>query len=94
MPELSPRTLLMLHRLLAIALLALVPAAGALAQAARVEVMWLGQSAFRITTPGGKVIMSANDNRPERIKSIPFETADGGRRLIVRNITGELQISW
>ena len=44
--------------------------------------------------PGGKVIMAANDARPERIKSLPYETADGGRRLIVRNITGELQISW
>lgn len=44
--------------------------------------------------PGGKVLMSANDTRPERSKSIPFETADGGRRLIARNLTGELQISW
>ena len=38
--------------------------------------------------------MSVNDARPERIKSLPYETADGGRRLIARHLTGELQISW
>jgi hypothetical protein len=43
---------------------------------------------------GGKVIMAANDARPEWIKSIPYETAGTGRRLIARNLTGELQISW
>jgi hypothetical protein len=43
---------------------------------------------------GGKVIMVANDARPEWIKSIPYESADGGRRLVARNLTGELQISW
>lgn len=31
---------------------------GAAAQGGKVEVMWLGQSAFRITTPGGKVIVT------------------------------------
>ena len=31
---------------------------GAAAQQAKVEVLWLGQSAFRITTPGGKVIVT------------------------------------
>jgi hypothetical protein len=44
--------------------------------------------------PGGKVIMAVNDNRPERINSIPYDVADGGRRLVARNLTGELQISW
>lgn len=29
----------------------------ALAQSGKTEVLWLGQSAFRITTPGGKAIM-------------------------------------
>lgn len=29
-----------------------------LAQAGKVELLWLGQSAFRITTPGGKVIVT------------------------------------
>lgn len=32
--------------------------AGARAEAGRVEVMWLGQSCFRITTPSGKVIVT------------------------------------
>ena len=31
--------------------------ASAHAQPGKVEVLWLGQSAFRITTPGGKVIL-------------------------------------
>jgi hypothetical protein len=38
--------------------------------------------------------MAANDAHPERIKSIPNESADGGRRFIASNLTGELQISW
>jgi len=38
--------------------------------------------------------MAANDARPERIKSLPYETAAADRRLVARNITGELQISW
>ena len=33
-------------------------ASGAWAQSGKVEVLWLGQSAFRITTPGGKVIVT------------------------------------
>ena len=38
--------------------LALAVATGAaFAQAGKTEVLWLGQAAFRITTPGGKVIM-------------------------------------
>jgi L-ascorbate metabolism protein UlaG (beta-lactamase superfamily) len=32
--------------------------AGAFAQGAKTEVLWLGQSAFRIVTPGGKVIVT------------------------------------
>jgi L-ascorbate metabolism protein UlaG (beta-lactamase superfamily) len=32
-------------------------AGSALAQSGKTEVLWLGQAAFRITTPGGKVIM-------------------------------------
>ena len=38
--------------------LLLAQAATAFAQAGKVEVLWLGQSAFRITTPGGKVIVT------------------------------------
>ena len=37
---------------------ALLAASGALAQPAQVELTWLGQSAFRIATPGGKVILT------------------------------------
>ena len=36
----------------------LVAAASAVAQTAKIEVMWLGQSTFRISTPGGKVIVT------------------------------------
>ena len=39
-------------------LLVALAAAPALAQNAKTEVLWLGQSAFRITTPGGKVIVT------------------------------------
>jgi len=31
--------------------------ASAIAQTGKVELLWLGQSAFRLTTPTGKVIM-------------------------------------
>ena len=37
--------------------------------------------------------MAANDARPERINSIPFEIAAASRRLVARNISGELQFS-
>jgi L-ascorbate metabolism protein UlaG (beta-lactamase superfamily) len=36
----------------------LLAAGSAFAQAGKVEVLWLGQAAFRITTPGGKVIVT------------------------------------
>jgi L-ascorbate metabolism protein UlaG (beta-lactamase superfamily) len=39
-------------------LLLTAPALPVLAQAGTVEVLWLGQSAFRIATPGGKVIVT------------------------------------
>ena len=42
----------------AIALGCLVAAGPAFAQSGKVEVLWLGQSCFRITTPGGKVIVT------------------------------------
>ena len=37
---------------------AALPASWAQAPAGKTEVLWLGQSAFRITTPGGKVIVT------------------------------------
>jgi len=36
----------------------LLAASSALAQTGKIEVLWLGQSAFRITSPGGKVIVT------------------------------------
>jgi len=45
-----------MKRLFSVLALALV-AGTALAQSGKTEVLWLGQAAFRITTPGGKVIM-------------------------------------
>jgi L-ascorbate metabolism protein UlaG (beta-lactamase superfamily) len=45
-----------MKKLLFAALLALATGA-AFAQSGKTEVLWLGQAAFRITTPGGKVIM-------------------------------------
>jgi L-ascorbate metabolism protein UlaG (beta-lactamase superfamily) len=45
------------------------------AQSGKVEVLWLGQSAFRITTPGGKVIvidpwLTANPKTPAQYKNL------------------------
>jgi L-ascorbate metabolism protein UlaG (beta-lactamase superfamily) len=46
-----------------------------LAQAGKVELLWLGQSAFRITTPGGKVIVTdpwlrPNPSTPPQYKNL------------------------
>jgi L-ascorbate metabolism protein UlaG (beta-lactamase superfamily) len=41
----------------AAAVAALFLAASAIAQERKAELLWLGQAAFRVTTPGGKVIM-------------------------------------
>jgi L-ascorbate metabolism protein UlaG (beta-lactamase superfamily) len=46
-----------LFRLIASATILAFSAACAHAQAGKVEVLWLGQSAFRITTPAGKIIV-------------------------------------
>jgi L-ascorbate metabolism protein UlaG (beta-lactamase superfamily) len=51
-----------------------VPAASA-AQQGKTELLWLGQSAMRITTPSGKVIMldpwlTTNPKTPERYKNL------------------------
>jgi len=47
----------------------------ALAQSGKVEVLWLGQSAFKITTPGGKVIvidpwLKTNPKTPAAFKNL------------------------
>ena len=41
-----------------VGMLLALAASSALAQAGKVQLQWLGQSAFRITTPGGKVIVT------------------------------------
>jgi L-ascorbate metabolism protein UlaG (beta-lactamase superfamily) len=50
-------------------------ASQAIAQAGKVELLWLGQSAFKITTPGGKVIVTdpwliKNPLTPEKYKDL------------------------
>ena len=42
---------------IAAVLLSFLLAGAAHAQAGKVEVQWLGQAAFKITSPGGKVIV-------------------------------------
>lgn len=41
-----------------------------------------------------RIVMAVNDLRPHNEASIPFERADGGRRLVARHVTGDLLISW
>jgi len=60
---------------LALGFAALLAASAAIAQGSKVEVLWLGQSAFRITTPGGKVIVTdpwllKNPLTPEKYKNL------------------------
>ena len=50
-------------------------AGGALAQSGKAELWWLGQAAFRITTPGGKVIvvdpwLTSNPKTPAEFKNL------------------------
>jgi hypothetical protein len=50
--------MMMLRRLALVLGICLAAFSGAPAQArCKVELLWLGQSAFRITTPGGNVIL-------------------------------------
>ena len=51
------RKLLTLTGALLVALALAVPGGMLLAQSGKTEVLWLGQAAFKITTPGGKVIV-------------------------------------
>ena len=57
------------------ALAAALPAAFAAAQEKKAELLWLGQAAFRITTPGGKVILvdpwlTTNPKTPAKWKNL------------------------
>jgi L-ascorbate metabolism protein UlaG (beta-lactamase superfamily) len=51
------RRFLTLGSTLIVALALVLPGSALLAQSGKVEVLWLGQAAFRITSPGGKVIV-------------------------------------
>jgi L-ascorbate metabolism protein UlaG (beta-lactamase superfamily) len=62
-------------RKILLALALAIFAGGALAQSGKTEVLWLGQAAFRITTPGGKVIMidpwlRTNPKTPANFKTL------------------------
>jgi L-ascorbate metabolism protein UlaG (beta-lactamase superfamily) len=46
------------YRFVAAAVIVASASLNARAQSGKVEILWLGQSAFRITTPGGKVIVT------------------------------------
>lgn len=65
-----------MSKLAALAAFACVWIAGsAIARSGKVEVLWLGQSAFRITSPGGKVIVTdpwllRNPRTPEKYKDL------------------------
>ncbi len=67
--------LMKLLRLISIALALAVLASFAQAQTGKTEVLWLGQSAFRITSPSGKVIVTdpwlkANPLTPPQYKNL------------------------
>jgi L-ascorbate metabolism protein UlaG (beta-lactamase superfamily) len=62
-------------RIVGIAAMLAFASVNARAQSAKTEVLWLGQSAFRITTPGGKVIVTdpyliKNPNTPAQYKHL------------------------
>jgi len=41
-----------------------------------------------------KVIMRVNENRSFVNDSLPFERTEGGSRLVIKSVTGELNIAW
>jgi hypothetical protein len=41
-----------------------------------------------------RVIMAVNDNRDYNLDSLPYISEDGGKRLVIREVTGQLLISW
>ena len=49
---------------------------------------------FLPENPGARVIMALNRIVPHNEESLPFERQDDGRRLVIRNVTGDLAISW
>lgn len=62
-------------KLISLAVSFVLAAFGAAAQAGKTEVLWLGQAAFKITSPGGKVIVTdpwlrANPRTPAQYKDL------------------------
>ena len=41
-----------------------------------------------------KVVMRVNDNRDFVTESLPYDREEGGSRLVIRGVTGELNIAW
>ena len=73
MTILKEKNMTMLGVALALSMALLAPIAAA--QSAKVEVLWLGQAAFRITTPSGKVIVTdpwllKNPLTPDKYKDL------------------------
>jgi len=61
--------------------------AGVLAQSGRVEVQWLGQSTFRITSPGGKVILTDPWLRPNPITPVQYKNLEALGKIDVLLLT-------
>ncbi len=64
-----------LLRIAAVAVACLAAATAAAVEAGKTELLWLGQAAFRLTTPGGKVIMidpwlTTNPKTPAKWKNL------------------------
>src|SRR6266481_7060338 len=65
----------MLGRLFSFVIVSLLLAAGAAQAQGKAELQWFGQSAFKLTTPGGKVIMidpwiTGNPKTPPKLKDL------------------------
>jgi len=65
----------MLGRLFSFVIVSLLLAAGATQAQGKAELQWFGQSAFKLTTPGGKVIMidpwiTGNPKTPPELKDL------------------------
>jgi hypothetical protein len=70
------RNVVKLGGALVVALSLALSAPALVAQSGKVEVLWLGQATFKITTPGGKVIvtdpfLSGNPKTPPNTRTSP-----------------------
>jgi len=75
------------NKWLAVFALGLVAATSAAAQSGKTEVMWLGQSTFRITTPGGKVIVTDPWLRPNPITPVQYKNLEALGKVDVLLVT-------